>query len=737
MSRLLASGCVILALTRAAGAQTAGILAPLERTIAAAEESLRVDERQLAESRYRTALQQGWMIVGALEASDGRMAEARAAFERASASAVDNRAPLLAVAIVSLQLAEAESAIRILTRMTISAPHDVEIRRTLAQALIAAGKPLEAVQELEAAHAAAAENVELTFALASGYLRIKKVDDGERLMASVAAARPIPETFVLIGRTYRDFGYYERARAELRRALKMNPRIPRAHYYLAGTALMEEGVARIDEAISEFRQELEIAPNDPMATSRLAMALVEARRYEEALPLLDRTAQRDSSSADLWLYLGRCQLGLQRAPAAVSSFRRALELSGPQQKPADATREARLRTIYYQLGNALRQTGAASEADQAFAEAQRLSARRTDADREGLAQYMADARDSAAGPQPIVIDTSEIAPLTAAQRKEVDARVRATLARAYLNLGVMQAQADRPVRAAELLAQAADVSPAFPQVQYSLGVAYFNSQQYSAAAAALDRALATDPANADARRMLALASLNAEDYSKAAELLRDDPARSSNPSLQYAYGLALVRSGQQDAAEKIFSALLADHPDVAELNVVLGQAYAAQGDFEQAQQALHRALSTRRDVADANATLGEILLKQGKLSEAAEALRAELTGHPANVKARQTLATVLDLDGRSTEALAELRRLLASSPKYADARYLTGKILLARGAAAEAIVHLEAAVRLAPDVANTHYQLGQAYQRTGQGDLAAREFEIYQKLKDKRRGGGQ
>jgi Flp pilus assembly protein TadD len=333
-----------------------------------------------------------------------------------------------------------------------------------------------------------------------------------------------------------------------------------------------------------------------------------------------------------------------------------------------------------------------------------------------------------------------IQPLTnmappAADRDRVADHVRATLARIYLNLGVMHAQAERFARAAELFEEAVQIDPAFPQAQYSLGVAYFNAQRYDKAALSLTRALEQQPRNADARRMLALAWMNGDEYARAADLLRDDPARGSNPSLQYAYGLALVRSARAQEAQEIFSRLLAEHPDVPELNVVLGQAYAAQGDYETAVTSLRRAIELDPRVTDANAALGVIYLKQGRLSAAAEALRAELASHPGDLKARYTLATVLDLDGHSDDALAELRAIVAVRPTYADARYLLGKILLAHGSSADAVAHLEMAARLSPEDANVHYQLGQAYQRLGRTELATREFETFQKLKDKKRGG--
>lgn len=702
--------------------------------VAAAEDALRVGELQIAESRYCTALLQGWLLIGELHVSDGQLAEARRAFDKASSSAVDDQAAAQALALVQLQMGEPEPALRILTRMTMRAPRNAPLRVTLAQALVAAGRPDEAVQELEQAHALAPDDPQLAFALASGYLRVKNLAAAEKLFAKVIAARPVPHTYVLIGRTYRDFRYFDQARAALRRALKLDPKSPRAHYYLGTAAVMEEGIVRLEEAIAEFSKELEVSPGDPPATLRLGMALVEARKESEALPLLERAVRSPSPSPDAWLYLGRAQLAVGRAAEAAESFRRALD-TGLKAAGSTATEQSRLRLVYYQLGTALRKIGAVTEAAAAFAEAEKLSADRARTDREELANYLSDSPEAGALAPSLALEVSGLEKLTREQRGELAATIHAALARAYLNLGIVHAQANRFARAAELLEQAAEVDAEFPQVQYSLGVAYFNAKRFDKAATALGLALKQQPANADLRRMFALAAFNAEDYHKAAELLRDDPRRSADPSLQYAYGVALVHSNRAEEAELIFTRILNEHPDVPEVNVVLGQAFAAQGDYEEALKALRRAIELKPDVAEANASLGLLFLKQGRLPEARAALQAEITSHPADAKARYTLATVLDLEGKAEEAMAELRTILAAQPAHANARYLLGKVLLSRGAATQAVEQLELAAKLAPEDPNIHYQLGQAYQRLGRIEAAAQEFEAYQKLKDRQRGG--
>lgn len=701
----------------------------LDAAVAAAEAALRSGELEIADSRYRAVLLDAWMLMGELHVAAGRVEKAREAYQRAAASAVDATPAFQALAVVNLQLGASAEAVALLTKLAGRNPRDQRTRRLLAQALIANGEPEEAVQSLEEAHAAAPDDPELTFLLASGYLRLKKIPAAERLFARVLAARPIPETHVLVGRTYRDAGLFDRARAALVKALEINPRTRRAHYYLGTLAAMAEGVIRLEDAVREFRAELRLAPDDSLANLRLGMALVGQRQYAEALRPLEIASRSSSASSDTFHYLGRCQLALDRPADAVVSFRRALELA-----TSIGIDDPRLRHIHYQLGVALRQSGAADEAAAQFAEAERVAAKRADTDREKLEQFLADVPAAPREETTTVLPAqSSFSGLGAAERERIERRATTAVARAYMNLGVMQAQARRFARAAEFFAQAADADPEFPQVQYSLGVAYFSAQQYENATAPLTRALASDPSKAEIGRMLALASLNAGAYDKAAELLASDPRRDADPSLQYAYALALVRTGRASEAEAVFARLLAAHGTTPELQVLVGQAYAQQGDFESAIGALQRALQLKPDVPDANATLGEIYLKQGRLADARAALRLELGVRPDDPNAGNTLATVLELEGEQEEAVRILRSVLRSRPGFANARYLLGKILLTRGETDEAVEQLEAGVRLAPEDANIHYQLAQAYRKQGRSALADQRLAIYQQLKDKQR----
>ena len=203
-------GCLVVALASAtwSSAQTVDPLAGLQAASDAAEAALRDGERQIADSRYREALREGWLVIGGLDGAERQWADAATAFEHAASATVHPREGLMSLALVHMQTGRAPEAVQILTRLVARDKSDIASRRLLAQALAASGQQAEAVQELEEAAATAPGDDELKFVLASGYLQMKKLEAADRLFGELARNRPIPQTHVLIGRTYRDSGEY-------------------------------------------------------------------------------------------------------------------------------------------------------------------------------------------------------------------------------------------------------------------------------------------------------------------------------------------------------------------------------------------------------------------------------------------------------------------------------------------------------------------------------------------------
>ncbi len=688
----------------------------LAQSVGQAEASLQRGDFPAAERAYRAALFEGFRLVGVLEGSAGHKAAARAALDSAAGQASDDPAELLALATARLQVGDAPQALEPLRTLLAKQPGHGSALRLQARALVATDAIEPALANLAEAARHTAGDPELAFHLGTDYLWLKKPELAEPLFAAVLAARPIPQSHVLIGRAYRDASEYARATAQLRAALAQDPRVRHAHYYL-GMILRSDpntGPDRLDKAIAEFRLELKLAPRDALTNDQLGLALLESERFEEALAPLELAA---AEARPLYAYhLGRVLLGLGRTGEAAAQLTRAIGLA--------ADSEPDLEKFHYQLGLALRALGDAAGADAQFAEARRVAAAHDPSP------------GAAANPDAVtpLLETSDLAQLPPAARADLQKRVSSALARAHLNLGVLRAQAEQFEAAAELAARAAVLDPTLPQVQASLGVAYFNSRQFAKATGPLEKATAENPNDAGLRRMLAMAWLNTQQFGKAVELLQDDPQREADATLDFAYAMALVKSERGGEAEPVFGRLLARHGASPELSVLVGQAHAQQGDFDGAIATLQRALEMKRDVREANGTLGVIYLKQGKLEQAEAAFEAELAAHPDDILTRHNLGNVLDLLGRPAEAMDALRAVLAARPTFVDSRYLLGKILLAQGRTAEAVGELSGAAQLAPGDANIHYQLAQAYQKSGDAARAEQEFEAFRKLKDLKRG---
>jgi tetratricopeptide (TPR) repeat protein len=533
-----------------------------------------------------------------LESRAGRRAEGLAALESATAAAEDAEAKR-ALAIAWLRAGEAVRARELLVPLVAGDPKDAETRRLLARAWAAEGRTENGVKVLDEARPGVAGDPQAAFLLGTEYLWLKRPDLAGPLFADALAAQPVPQLHVLIGRAYRDAGEYALARTHLRSALRLDPRVRHAHYYLGMVALADAAVGddRLPLAIGEFREELLLAPADPAANDQLGVALLDAGRPAEALAPLQSAVEADPRFLSL-SHLGRAQLALDRPGEAAESLRRALALA--EQEGAGA---GDLRKIHYQLGLALRKLGDAAGAARAFAEARQASA---DDGAEGITTALPSAGAGEVSPVPS---------LSASMRADTERHVKQELARTYFNLGVIEAQGQRFAEAAAQLEKAAALDPEFPQVQASLGIAYFNGRRFEQATAPLARAAAARPADRGLARMLAMAWLNTQAYAKAADILERDPERESDPSLQMAYGLALVKSERGAEAEAVLSGLLRAHGDSAELSVLLAEAQAKQGRLEDALESVRRALSLKPDVVEGQDLLDRILREQRQRKE--------------------------------------------------------------------------------------------------------------------------
>ncbi|MGH9629197.1 MAG: tetratricopeptide repeat protein [Bryobacteraceae bacterium] len=157
----------------------------------------------------------------------------------------------------------------------------------------------EGIGTLEAALEAQPGNIDAAATLATVYVGRGEVDKAEALLEGPLAKVERAETFLVRGVVAKARNNWVSAAETLGHAVRLNPKLPVAHSELAHTFLL---MGDSERAEAEFRNELELQPGDFHASIYLAWHYMKERRYRDALPLLEAAGLRKPDNAGV-LYL--------------------------------------------------------------------------------------------------------------------------------------------------------------------------------------------------------------------------------------------------------------------------------------------------------------------------------------------------------------------------------------------------------------------------------------------------
>lgn len=176
------------------------------------------------------------------------------------------------------------------------------------------------------------------------------------------------------GEAYESDGQYDRAIAEYRKALELNPRQRGVHYRL-GRALLRAGTATdaVDLAMAEFETELRADPTNANAAYELGEIYRQEGDLEQARDRFAQAVEAYPRFEEARIALGGVLTSLGKPELALAHLQTALSINGGN----DVT--------HYRLGQAYRALGRANEARASLNRFQELRSERAQRTAQGVA----------------------------------------------------------------------------------------------------------------------------------------------------------------------------------------------------------------------------------------------------------------------------------------------------------------------------------------------------------------
>ena len=720
----------------------------LKRAFDSAKSALASGDLSEAEHHYDTTIALGLRQLANLSVSETRFEEATRELDEALKFAPADPEISTDAAVAWFRAGDVKRARQLAELVAATDPRQARAQNVLGRIDLYRGDFESAIRELQSS-VALNNDFETSYFLGIAYLKAKRFSDAQRWFQHLQSVMGDSAALhMLFGRAYTMTHFPEPAVAEFQKAIQLDPKYPRAHGFLGYSMLEFRGEEAYPQARREFQRELALHPDNFYALLLLGISSVALRDFPAAEAALLRAKRLQPEESTQYLYLGETYSETKRLSLAVETLEKYIGLMrNPEEAPRDVSR------AYYLLGQNLRRLGHLEEAQRALANSQRYReanfrydvkhifdepGKPSDGDShtsdriEGLIESAApdDRKATEAMVQEGVPEKSAAQqPAESKAAKQYRSFVAEILANSYNDLGVMRAKDSKFTDAAEFFKQAAAWKSDLPGIDRNWGLASYRAQNYSGAIPPLERQLAASPNDAFVRQLLGLSYFLTDKFAKTAEVLHPfltEPP--DDPGLLFAWGTALVRTRQSEAAAGIFRRLLEQNANNPSVHLLLGQAHAQQEDLAGGLAEIKTALQLDPRLPEAHYFMGLIYLRQSDFESAASEFRSELQIRPANQVVSYHLGFALLLQGHTEEAVTILRSVVQAKPDYEVAQFELGRALLQLGDALGAIKSLETARTLSPDRDATYFQLSQAYRRVGRLPEAAQALAAYQEL---------
>jgi tetratricopeptide (TPR) repeat protein len=442
-------------------------------------------------------------------------------------------------------------------------------------------------------------DMEVAYSMATALLELHEKEKAARIFgemenssANKAAVR------VMAGRAYERAGLPDDAEAEYKKAIALDAKESRGHYYLGLFYLTKNGWEAPPQSREEFLAEVQENPTDFFGNYFMGYITSNEKNYAESDRYLKVAAAARPDWPEPYLYMGLNAYGRGDNAAAEQFLRKAIELTGKD----EGRNNYQIRRAYFTLGRILITKGDKAEGTKYVERSKEIETKLLVTGRQQQALANSDAAGGTTPPEtsgpstpapavanpaaPMDADTLAAAKLTDAQKTQLAAaekQLRAILGNAYNDLGTSEARQKQYVPALADFREAERWDADTPNLMRNIGRAAFLQKNYAESARALKIYVAQNPEDQRTQGMLALALYSIKSYPEAVTVfdrLGDAPMR--DPFMAYAWATSLARTNNKQRATDILEKLTAN-PIPPPILVAAGQLYAEIGEGSKAQ----------------------------------------------------------------------------------------------------------------------------------------------------------
>jgi tetratricopeptide (TPR) repeat protein len=705
----------------------------IKRHYEAAEAARVAGNLTAAETEYTAILAEGYRRLGELFLAQEQPRKAIAALESASEYQSDSSSLLLNLAIAYFEAEKYDKALGVARRVLVSDPQNSGAHQMLGKSYFMLGDVAKAVYELQEASKSNPNDLDVVYTLGIAYLRNRQNTEAKRLFESmIKQFGDQAQLHIVIGRAYRQSGLLTEAGEEFKKAISLDARAPRAHYYLGMTYLLDAGQSKIADALAEFKLEVVQNPDEFLANYYLGVVYIFQREWEPAIKVLEKAATIEPNNPDPYFQLGQAYQELNQHERAIEVLRKAIAYN-----PDLGHNKGQVTSAHHRLAQSLLklgQTDAGKKELQLAADLKAQSFKLEQQNMVGVAGTtpnvsLGDAPGDVALRKPITSEPAQRDPVKAEELKNASAYYQKVVATAHNNVGLLRAERQDFRIAASHFAKAINWYPQQEGLAFNLGLAYYKLQLYEQAIPPLEQELKTHPENRAAQILLGMSSFFAEGYPRTSELLGAvNETNSGDLDLQYKLATALIRQGKIDVAQPLIERIKANASAAPQVHLLLADTLISRGETN---KALTELSAVKSDSKLVHYYAGMIYLRLNQIDAARREFERELSLNAGDIQTKYQLAKILLSGKAANDGLVLMREIIQACPDHYAAQYTLGEALLKRRDFVGAIQNLELAIKLKPENPEAHYELGQAYLGAGRQSEGKDEIAISNKLKAK------